>query len=72
MLDSRLTQVPEQLVRPAWQLSAHLPEEQTWPELQAVAQAPQLLLSVWVLTHSPEQLVRPVWQLRAHLPEEQT
>ena len=42
----RLTQVPLQLLSPAWQETAHLPAEQTSPALQALAQAPQSLLEV--------------------------
>ena len=66
------TQVPLQSVNPVWQLSAHLPEEQTCPDLQAVPQAPQLARSDWVLTQVPEQSVRLDWQDSAHLPSEQT
>ncbi len=42
MSDVRLTQVPLQLVIPAWQETAHLPAEQTSPALQPLAQPPQL------------------------------
>ena len=62
----RLTQVPEQLVNPDWHDTAHLLPEQTSPALQALPQAPQLALSVLVLTHRPAQLNSPAWHDRAH------
>ena len=39
---------------------AHLPDEQTSPALQVVAQVPQFALSLWVLVHTPLQLVSPL------------
>ena len=64
--------MPEQLVRPVWQESAHLPALQTWPAAQAVPQVPQLARSVCRLTQVPAQLDSPVWQESAHLPALQT
>ena len=66
-----LTHSPEQLVSPVWHDSAHLPDEQTWPEVQAVAQVPQFFRSLSRLTQVPEQLVSPVWHDSLHTPAEQ-
>ena len=55
----RLTQVPEQLANPAWQLKAQALLEQTCPLGQAIPHPPQLLRSLVVLTHCPAQLTRP-------------
>jgi hypothetical protein len=67
-----LTQVPEQLVRPDWQVNPQAPLAQTCPAEQAPAQCPQLPLSVCKLTQRPEQLSKPVWQESAQVPLEQT
>ena len=69
---SVLTQLPEQLVNPVWQDTAHVPALHTWPGLQAAPHLPQWEMSVSVLTQVPEQLVNPVWQDTVHLPDEQT
>ena len=45
---------------------------QAWPAPHALAQAPQLTLSVPRLTQRPEQLVSPLWHETAHVPAEQT
>ena len=66
-----LTQVPEQLERPAWQDSVHLPDEQTCPAAQVAPHFPQLYTSVWVLTQVPLQLLSPERQVSEHLPDEQ-
>ena len=54
-----LAHEPAQLVRPVWQLSAHLPLEQTFPAGQALPHAPQFPSSVARSTHVPLQSVRP-------------
>jgi hypothetical protein len=47
-------QVPLQLVGVgAAQAVTHVPPEHTWLPVQAVPQAPQLFLSLWVLTQAP-------------------
>ena len=73
-------QVPPQLMRPAWQLSAHVSPEQTLPAAQATPafaarqspDAPQCVLLVAGSRQVPPQLTRPVWQLIAQTPELQT
>ena len=67
----RLTQLPEQLVKPAWQLSAHMPFAHTWPDAHAAPHAPQLLASVCVLTQNadvPEPHALGVAAGHAHCP----
>lgn len=56
----RLTQLPEQSVSPAPQVTTQVREEHTCPEGQIVPQAPQLLLSLARSRHTPEQLACPV------------
>ena len=62
------TQTPEQFVSPDWQLTAHVPPLQTWPEAQTRPQAPQLAMSLCVLTQAPEQFTWPSWQFKTQTP----
>jgi hypothetical protein len=55
------THVPPHAVRLAWQVSAHVPAEQTSPAGHACPHAPQLDVSVCVLEHTPLQFDRPAW-----------
>jgi hypothetical protein len=53
-----------------------VPEEQVWPEVQAMPQPPQLFVSDWVLTSQPSaalplQLAYPGLQATLHAPETQ-
>ncbi len=65
-----IAQTPAQLVCPMGQIVPHVPLAQTWPDKQAVPQAPQLAGSVFVFTHVPAQRLWPAghrqvpaWQL---------
>jgi hypothetical protein len=57
--------VPSQLIVPAEH--PQLPPEQDDPPVQALAHAPQLLLSLLRLTQAPPQFVRPVLHVKAHV-----
>ena len=50
---ARMTQLPEQLVCPDWQVTPQTPPEQRDPPTHTVPQAPQLALSVRVSTSQP-------------------
>ena len=63
------TQSPPHSVRPVWQVTAHLPPEQTCPALQELPHRPQCLTSVLVLTQVPRQLVSPLWQETTQPPD---
>ena len=68
----RLTHVPLQLFSPDWQVSPHMPPEQTSPAGHTVVQEPQCALSVCSFTHVPPQFVSPAWHDRPHMPTEHT
>jgi hypothetical protein len=61
-------------LKPAAQVSAHVPAVQVWPEAQTLPQAPQLTLSVRKSAQVPtppsflSQALNPGAQLVAHLP----
>ncbi len=46
----RLAQAPLQFVRPIWQVTEHIPLEQTLPGEQTTPHPPQLFTSLWRLT----------------------
>ena len=70
--------MPEQLVRPCWQESEHLPAVQTSPERQAVAQVPQFCVSLCRLVQKgapaspPPHLLSPLPHDSAQAPAVQT
>lgn len=64
--------MPEHSESPCWQVTLHEPLEQISPDLHALAQAPQLALSLVRFTHVPLHWVRPTWQLTWQVPLEQT
>jgi hypothetical protein len=61
-----------QLVRLIPQVEPHLPSAQNSGLVHTVPQAPQLTLSVFVLTQAPVQAVWPAAQVALHFPLEQT
>lgn len=69
-------QAPLQSDWPAAQPATQAPAVQTLPDGQtappAVAQAPQLLLSVFVLVHAPPQALNPAPQKLVQLPDMQS
>jgi hypothetical protein len=67
-----LTQVPPQFVSPAWQLSPHVPPEQTLPAGHTFPQAPQFALSVSIFAQVPPQFVWPAPHVVWQVPPEQT
>ena len=71
-------QVPEQSLSPSWQVSAHVPPEQTWPALHLLPQAPQLpglccrLAQNGAPASPPPHCLRPAGQEMPHVPVAQT
>ena len=65
-------QAPVQSVRPAWQVRAQTPLEQTSPEAHAFAQPPQWEGSAWRSVHTPLQADKPAWQETWQTPPAQT
>jgi hypothetical protein len=53
------THIPPHFVDPPTQSSEQDPAEQTWPEGQALPQAPQLATSFWVFTQELPHWVLP-------------
>jgi hypothetical protein len=68
----KFTQIPEHSWSPCWQVTLHDPLEQISPVAHALAQVPQLALSLERLTQVPLHGVRPTWQLTWQVPLEHT
>jgi hypothetical protein len=69
--EARSVQEPSHAVSPIEQLATHCPAEQTWPELQALPQAPQFAGSFAVSMHVSAHFASGAHEA-AHTPAAQT